>query len=299
MALCNLNIASLNCRGLNDDAKRKYCFNYFKNSSFSIICLQETKLNALEDDKICREWDGNAMLINSACGGGHSGTIILFNSHHIKVLESICDSEGRILVADIEIFKDRFHLVNSYFPNDSVGRKSFINSLYPFIASRYPIIWCGDHNMVTDHSLDRMPSAVYKDSHTNDLIKLIETFSFQDACRELYPHNYYYTWYGKDCKSRIDKILLSGQVDIKSYSQKNYYLSDHDLIEVHVCYQVVWAPGRGLWKNKPTIYKNEDFIEKFQKLWDFLKKLKTNGTTTKWWLDAKYRVKNFYVIFQQ
>ena len=38
-----LHIASLNVRGLNDRNKRLVIFDFFKNSKFSIIFLQETR----------------------------------------------------------------------------------------------------------------------------------------------------------------------------------------------------------------------------------------------------------------
>ena len=48
-----------------------------------------------------------------------------------------------------------------------------------------------------------------------------------------------------------------------------------------------------MWKNNPSIYKDNDFISKFEELWVFLKRFRTNGTSTKWWIDAKYRIKDF------
>ena len=161
------------------------------------------------------------------------------------------------------------------------------------MASRYPVIWCGDHNMVTDPVMDRVPSRRSKDSFTYDLVNLINTFGLLDACREKYPIQYLYTFHRGDCKSRIDKILVSDQLGIDSYSHKDFTFSDHDLIEVQLHYQAKWFPGRGVWKSNPIVFKNEDFIEKFEELWIFLKSLRTNGTTTKWWIDAKYRIKNF------
>ena len=246
--LVKLNVGSLNCRGLNDQSKRRHLFDFLKNSKLSIICLQETKTDILDDEVIRNEWYNKKMLINSVCSGGHSGTMILFNSMHINILDTIYDQEGRVIVTDIEIYNDRFHLVNTYFPDNSTERKSFINSLFPFMASRYPVIWCGDHNMVTDPVMDRVPSRRSKDSFTYDLVNLINTFGLLDACREKYPIQYLYTFHRGDCKSRIDKILVSDQLGIDSYSHKDFTFSDHDLIEVQLHYQAKWFPGRGCGK---------------------------------------------------
>ena len=291
--LINLCVGSLNCRGLNDKNKRRHLFDFLKNSKFSIICLQETKTSILDDEIIRKEWYNNKILINSVCSGGSSGTMILFNSMHIDILDTIYDQEGRIISTDIEIYSDRFHVVNTYFPDNSTDRKSFINSLFPLMASRYPIIWCGDQNMVTDPVMDRVPSRRNKDSFTNELVNLIYTFGLLDVCREKYPIQYIYTFCRAGSKSRIDKILVSDQFGIENYSHNDFTFSDHDLIETQLSYQAKWFPGRGIWKSNPTVFANEDFLEKFEELWNFLKSLRTNGTTTKWWVDAKFRIKNF------
>ena len=266
-----------------------------------IVFEFQRELNVLDDEIITREWGGtNMSLINSVCGGGHSGTLILFNSQHIEVLDSYQDADGRVISVDIQIFKDRFHIVNAYFPNDSPGRKSFINLLYSFIVSKYPIIWAGDQNMVTDHINDRIPSNPYKDSHTTDLLRLHNTFGLQDTCRKLYPSQYFYTFCGNNGrKSRIDKILVSGRFQVKSYHQHDFSFSDHDLVEVSLGYQAQWSPGKGTWKNNPSIFLQDDFLKKFKELWIFLKGMRNNGTTTKWWLDVKYRTKNFLRDFEK
>ena len=258
----------------------------------SIICLQETKLNVLDDENIRKEWHTKKVLINSVCGGGYSGTMILFNSMHIKILDTIYDNDGRVIATDIEIYKDRFHLINTYFP-DGTERKHFINSLYPFIASRYPIIWCGDQNMVTDPVIDRVPSRRTRDSYTNELVTLLDTFSLRDTCREKYPIQYIYTFHRGTSKSRIDKVLVTDQFKIECYQQEDYISSDHDLIKVNLNYQAKWVPGKGVWKNNPKIFHEDNFIPKFEELWEFLKRFRTNGNSTKWWVDAKYRIKDF------
>ena len=104
---------------------------------------------------------------------------------------------------------------------------------------------------------------------------------------------YIYTFRRDDTKSRIDKILVTGQFGIDNYNQIDCSFSDHDLLEVHLSYQAKWFPGKGLWKNSPKNMANDDFISKFEDLWNYLKRFRTNGTTTKWWVDAKYRVKIF------
>ena len=113
----NIKIASLNCRGLNDDIKRDLLFDKFKNSDITIFCLQETKLNPKNELKYSNEWNKGPSFFNSI-KGGKSGTAILFNTKEIDVKSSLMDENGRIISLDIIIGEKTIHLVNTYFPNE-------------------------------------------------------------------------------------------------------------------------------------------------------------------------------------
>ena len=47
--MSELNVISLNCRGLGDISKRRDVLNYLKSKQYSIVCLQDTHLT--EKDK--------------------------------------------------------------------------------------------------------------------------------------------------------------------------------------------------------------------------------------------------------
>ena len=139
------------------------------------------------------------------------------------------------------------------------------------ISSRYPVIWCGDQNIVTNPHIDRAPPRKYKDAYSNDLINLFETFDLVDTCRFLYPSEHWFTFHrNTDTKSRIDKIMVSNQFSIEKYDQSEFSFSDHDLIKVKLKYEVCWVPGEGIWKNNPIVYKDETFLIKFIEFWDYI-----------------------------
>ena len=52
----NIGTGSLNCRELNDIHRRKFLFDNLQNSNFTIICLEETKLSPVDDNRIKKEW---------------------------------------------------------------------------------------------------------------------------------------------------------------------------------------------------------------------------------------------------
>lgn len=153
----NLKVASLNCRGLNDDLKRHTIFENFKKSNCTIICLQETKLHPENEYQYLREWDVGPAIFNSV-RGGRSGSAILFNTHQVVIKKFLLDNDGRIISLDIDIDHANFHIVNTYFPNRINEQYQFIGSLHPFFYTAYPTIWAGDQNISTDNITDRFPS---------------------------------------------------------------------------------------------------------------------------------------------
>ena len=116
------------------------------------------------------------------------------------------------------------------------------------MASRYPTIWCGDHNLVTNPQLDRVPPRCYNDSYAKDVKDLIEIFGMTDTCRLKYPNTKIFTFHRSGAKSRIDTILVSDNCDVKNYHQTDFSFTDHDLIEVNFQYKASWVPGRGFGK---------------------------------------------------
>ena len=51
-----LSVASMNCRGLADNAKRRDVLHYLKNKQYSIYCLQDVHWVERMEDQIRAEW---------------------------------------------------------------------------------------------------------------------------------------------------------------------------------------------------------------------------------------------------
>ena len=92
-SLINIKVASLNVRGINDSIKRKLLFETFKNSGITIILLQETKIDPSQHLEISNEWQNGPIFMNSVFGK-KSGTIVLFNTFQVKILNEIYDNDG-------------------------------------------------------------------------------------------------------------------------------------------------------------------------------------------------------------
>ena len=293
----NLKIASFNCRGLNDEVKRRAVFEIFEKSDYTIILLQETKLEPSQHHEVKSEWKKGPILLNSMMGKKR-GTGILFNTQQVKLLNDIYDSDSRIISADINFYGSKLHIVNTYFPNDTPEQYRFIQSTYKYLMSDFPIIWGGDCNMTTNNRIDRWPPRSSNDAHVFHLNRVLDTFNLVDTCRVLFPNDIFFTYRkianGSCTMSRIDKLFASKNFETCKYSQVDCEFSDHDIIECQLQYQSKLILGRGTWRNNVRLYSKENFLEKFQNCWDEFKDKKRGmyyNNFTKWWNEVKYVIK--------
>ena len=297
----NLKIATLNCRGINDPSKRKLLFDDFEQSDFTIILLQETKLDPSQHFDICKEWSKGPLFLNSVFGK-KCGTAVLFNTHQIKILNDVYDNEGRVISLDFDMMGDKFHLVNFYFPNESTDKLKFIQNSYKYIISNFPTVLAGDFNLTSDNRFDRYPPKSCHDTHSNQLENVTETFNVIDVCRHVYPNRFLFTYKttinGDVVMSRIDKILVSKHFKIMDYNQSDCEFSDHAIISTHLQYQCKMVFGKTPWRNNTKVFQSENFLDKFKELWENLKVKKRSllyGNINKWWLEAKYDVKKMLI----
>ena len=291
-----LRVASLNVRGLNDRNKRLLIFDFFKNSDFSIIFLQETKTKFNHENEIRKEWYNQKILINSTRSDHSSGgCMMLFNSHSISILDTIMTPDGKCIAVDVEFNGSRYHVVNVYFPNHSNDQKSFIVSLYPLLSSQYPIILGGDFNLVLNAIIDRYPSSSTKDAHSADLEQLVNTFDLHDVCRKIYPFRPVFSFRRGQTKSRIDRFYICKSCTIDSYQHQDFASSDHDIISISIVNKNTFLKGKGFWRNRTKLYDTENFNEKFKEFWDDNLKQNWKRYTGSWWLETKFQIKRFLI----
>ena len=283
----NVKIATLNCRGLNDDIKRNLLFQKFRQSDITIFCLQETKLNPDKEFQYMNEWDKGPSFFNSV-KGGKCGTAILFNTKNIIVKKSIMDEIGRVISLDICIDGKVLHLINTYFPNDNSEQYKFIYDMQPYFHSSYPILWAGDHNITTENALDRLPRSNQNDRYGRNILQIMQCFDLKDVCRELYPtKNDIFTYTQGLSRSRIDEIIIHNSFTIKSYDHQVVYQSDHEMVISHIQLDETVEKGYGFWKNNASIFKNDAFKEEFTELWNDLKGLNNSNCPIRFFAKSK------------
>ena len=291
----NIKVASFNCRGLNDKHKRTLVFEYFMNSVFTIICLQETKLKPEKEFSYVNEWKNGPAFFNSV-PGGKSGTAILFNTKQIIIKKFLSDQLGRVIALDIDIGGTMLHIINTYFPNVPKDQYSYICRLQPFFYSPFPLIWTGDHNIATDNMLDRHPSKSGCDKFGKEILEIINNFDLIDTARCLYPlRNDIFTWYQGDTASRIDKIIVQNSFKIKNFFHEVNVHSDHVVITAHLQLDQNIEKGTGSWRNNVSLYQNDIFKDEFNILWDNWKSTAQTACPLSFWISVKKKIKKFLI----
>ena len=113
-----LTIATINCCGLRDPAKRLAFFAYTRKLDVQVLCLQETYSQPRDEPKWQSEWgDKKQAVFNSNTKTSRktdAGTAILLNHLLLKFGTVRKDSEGRILTTEIRCDSFGFQVVGVY-----------------------------------------------------------------------------------------------------------------------------------------------------------------------------------------
>ncbi len=98
----DIQIVSMNCRGLGDKHKRTDVLNYLRKKNFSIICLQDTHINNKMKDIFRAEWGYEALICPYQSNS--RGVAILFRDNfEYKVNKYKIDKRGNYIIANVSI----------------------------------------------------------------------------------------------------------------------------------------------------------------------------------------------------
>ena len=135
----NLKIATINCRGLRDPAKRSALFACARKLDVQVLCLQETYSQPQDEQKWQNEWgDENQAVFNSNAEINRktdAGTAVLLNHPLLKFGIIRKDSGGRILAAEIRCDSFGFQVVNIYAFTSSYPKQKREGILIKFTTS--------------------------------------------------------------------------------------------------------------------------------------------------------------------
>ena len=191
-----LTIATINCRGLRDPAKRLAFFAYARKLDVQVLCLQETYSQPRDEPKWQNEWgDKNQAVFNSnteTSRKSDAGTAILLNHPLLKFGTIRKDNEGSILTAEIRCDSFGFQVVGVYaftasYPKQK--RENFFNQFYNFINVNSTIILLGDFNCVDNPTLNRCPPKNATFPESKQLAEILQLCKMFDSHTKLQSKN--------------------------------------------------------------------------------------------------------------
>ena len=261
--LYRIKVLSANCRGLKEKCKRIDVLNYFKNKNADIICIQDTHLTESDAFDLKKYWQGNFILH----GERHNarGVAIFFGENfEYKILNTDKDTEGNMILADIEINETKFRLINMYGPN--TNNEEFYTSITKKITENEQdyLIWCGDFNLTLNPQLDSNNYVnINNPKNRNIVINVIQEHNLTDIFRHYNPDKKRYTWHkSKPLKqARLDYFLVSSSFTdlIINTDIKPSYRSDHSILELSFSISN-FKRGKGTWKLNTSFLKEKDFV---------------------------------------
>ena len=115
--MVELNIASLNVRGINNSGKRRQVFHYFNIKKYDIIFLQETHSFFKMEQMWRSEW-GHNIIYSHGTSNARGVAILIKNNCSHTIHRATSDSIGRFIILDITLGDLRFTIANIYGPNE-------------------------------------------------------------------------------------------------------------------------------------------------------------------------------------
>ena len=119
----DIDVFYLNCNGLNDKLKRNAVFSRLKRSAKGLYLLQETH-STMESERLWRnEWGSDSVYFSHGKSNSKGVAILISKDYEAKIINMQRDSEGRILVIDVERHGSIYTIANYYAPTRNFGKE--------------------------------------------------------------------------------------------------------------------------------------------------------------------------------
>jgi len=266
----NLQLLSLNVRGLKSDSKkRKRVFTNLKKKHTDIIMLQETHSTKEIENEWTKEWGGEIVFSHGTSKS--RGVALLVTSQHNHNISNICaDPDGRYIIVDIIKANTKYTLVNIYAPTQNFENEqiSLIHNISNILTTRNTenIIMGGDFNIVLNPAQDKRGgnrNLTKSNNYRAELLAFIETLNLCDIWRVLNNEKFAYTWHCKKTKifCRLDFWLIGEHLSniIHKVDIQPSVNSDHDIISLAVK-TPLQKRGPSYWKFNTSLLKDTEYI---------------------------------------
>ena len=286
----NLQIASLNIRGMNNFKKRRKLFHYLHKTEHDIIFIQESHSTKHQERLWKNQW-GDQIYYSHGDHNARGVLILIKKKVPIKIVKIHADNQGRWLLLEANYENLQLIIGNVYAPNED--NPVFFENLFD-VLEQIPIdlkILGGDYNLHMDIKMDKEGGS----NVTNCLAqKLLQEFlnkeNMVDVWRTSHPYDRVYTWYRTNPKvimTRLDYLFASSLLNsiMDSSGIDPISFSDHSLVWMKLSC-ASGTKGPGFWKLNTSLLNDEKYIEiinekieeilktpfeSAQKKWDYIK----------------------------
>ena len=269
--MTEIQICSLNVRGLRLADKRRQIFYWLKKKAYNIILLQETHSTQEVESGWENEW-GHKILFSHGSSQSAGVAVLFKNDFTLTVNQIKANREGRYLFMDILANEYRLTLANIYAPNED--RPEYFTNIYSELQSYFSLdnlILGGDFNCLLDVSLDKSGGSKIH-SHPNALLEIesiMEDLDLVDIWRCKNPSKRTFTWHQRKplVQCRLDYFLIS--YNIVSFVEEVNILpsikTDHSLITLSLNPHDL-DKGRGYWKFNTSLLNDSLYVENVKTL---------------------------------
>ena len=214
----------------------------------------------------------------------------------------------RVMIA----FLGDIALLNVYAPSGSDKKHEravfFSQTIFQTLNIHQASKWIvgGDFNCVLQR-IDIENGVGFDIKNSPQLADLVKIKNFKDVYRSIYPNGREFTFFRSSAApSRLDRLYVAGDLLSEVCSVKHLAsLSDHCGVEMEIKLNLcqatrVQAQDRNTyWKLNNNILKDEDFLENFIHLWNWLQPQKQNFSDIADWWDkaAKPSFREFCILF--
>ena len=265
----NLHILTLNVQGVRDRNKQKRVFELAKQQKANILFIQETHLTADITSSFDQQFNGTK-LHSIGTSNSRGVSILIHSSVDHKVLNTHCDTYGRLILVNIEIGTLTFSLINIYAPNNITDRSTFFKRVNEVITeyAEGTIILAGDFNEILDHKLDRINrvnrTIPKKTKASNSLGNIFKEKSLIDIWRFRNKRKIQFTWKRQILNeaSRIDYFCISADIENKVHSCdiRPAQISKTSHLAVSLKLKMNEENrGPGVWKINNSLLKDKDY----------------------------------------
>ena len=209
----SIRLKSFNTNGLGQEDKRVAIFQKMKKLN-CIILLQETHSSPYIENKWKKEW-GSEMIFSHGSSKSKGVCILFPQTLEFEILETVKDTEGRLLIVKVKIENKIYIVVNVYAPtrDSKMEQLAFIKTVKEQMIKyeNESFLAGGDFNFYMS-KLDRIDSMSHKNDnpeYRKEIVSLMTSLNLVDAYRVLNPEKRRYTWHARGKASRLDYWFIS------------------------------------------------------------------------------------------